>query len=450
MRFAAAALLLCPALAFAQSFQVEEATIEAHIAPSSGARRRAARSSRPTSSARGPTTASCTQLVTRDGAPVAAGAGAVRAGRAAVVSDATRWPSTRCCRTSRSTRALPIELRPHGSARSRIRTCSSSTAWSSASRRRPGQRAQHAQSSRRALGDVQSRVRRAPVVRRRCRRAAPPACEEFRQQPDALERAAELDAQYGSNPDLEAMPMYCVAFSFKDVFDTSDMRSTGGADVNYAMDARARGFDHRRRAAREGRHHLREGEPVRVQRRQRQSRRRAKATTRDVRRRRPQLVGRHGLQPLRHDARDRRIELRIGGLGRREPGQCSICEETGGSCRQPAWRNGVVALVTTKGLMPYGGAIGADPYLDRAGIHCRTVQGHGAACSTRLQRSEARLLRSARHLHARCRKALVAEGAVRLVRRSAGRAPGSQAAGRRAHRHRARVHGASTAPTTRR
>ena len=67
--------------------------------------------------------------------------------------------------------------------------------------------------------------------------ACPAACEDFRRQPDALERAAELDAQYGSNPDLDAMPMYCVAFSFKDVFDTSDMRSTGGADVSYAMDA---------------------------------------------------------------------------------------------------------------------------------------------------------------------------------------------------------------------
>src|SRR6185295_16341207 len=53
---------------------------------------------------------------------------------------------------------------------------------------------------------------------------------------------------------------------------------------------------------------------------------------------------------------------------------CSICEETGGSCRQPAWRNDVVALVTTMGLMPYGGAIGADPFLDRAGIQCRTVK----------------------------------------------------------------------------
>ncbi len=29
--------------------------------------------------------------------------------------------------------------------------------------------------------------------------------------------------------------------------------------------------------------------------------------------------------------------------------------------------------MTTKGLIPYGGAIGADPYLDRAGIQCRTV-----------------------------------------------------------------------------
>ena len=65
----------------------------------------------------------------------------------------------------------------------------------------------------------------------------PAVCEAFRQQPDALERAAELDAQYGRNPDLDAMPMYCAAFSFKDVFDTTDMRTTGGADASYAMDA---------------------------------------------------------------------------------------------------------------------------------------------------------------------------------------------------------------------
>src|SRR5262249_31945438 len=69
---------------------------------------------------------------------------------------------------------------------------------------------------------------------------APPVCELFRQQPDALERADELDAQYGRNPDLEAMPMYGVVFSFKDPFDTKDMRTTGGGDAAYDIDFPAR------------------------------------------------------------------------------------------------------------------------------------------------------------------------------------------------------------------
>lgn len=65
---------------------------------------------------------------------------------------------------------------------------------------------------------------------------APAVCEEFRKQPDALERAAELDRPYGRNPDLAALPMYCVVFSVKDWYDAKDMRGTGGNDVNFAMD----------------------------------------------------------------------------------------------------------------------------------------------------------------------------------------------------------------------
>ena len=65
---------------------------------------------------------------------------------------------------------------------------------------------------------------------------APAVCEIFRQQPDALEQAAELDAKYGCNPDLEKMPMYGVVFSFKDPFDTKDMRTTGGGDARYDID----------------------------------------------------------------------------------------------------------------------------------------------------------------------------------------------------------------------
>src|SRR4051812_36169353 len=70
--------------------------------------------------------------------------------------------------------------------------------------------------------------------------AAPPVCEFFRQQPDALERAAELDKAFGKNPDLDKMPMYGVVFSFKDPFDTKDMRSTGAGDAAYDMDVPAR------------------------------------------------------------------------------------------------------------------------------------------------------------------------------------------------------------------
>ena len=71
-------------------------------------------------------------------------------------------------------------------------------------------------------------------------KGAPPVCEYFRHLPDALEAAAALDAQYGRNPDIEKMPMYGVVFSFKDPFDTKDMRSTGGGDAAYDIDFPAR------------------------------------------------------------------------------------------------------------------------------------------------------------------------------------------------------------------
>jgi hypothetical protein len=69
---------------------------------------------------------------------------------------------------------------------------------------------------------------------------APPVCEYFRHLPDALERAAELDAKYGRHPDLDNVPMYGVVFSLKDPFDTIDMRSTGGGDAHYDIDFPAR------------------------------------------------------------------------------------------------------------------------------------------------------------------------------------------------------------------
>ena len=69
---------------------------------------------------------------------------------------------------------------------------------------------------------------------------APPICEMFRHFPDARERATELDARYGANPPLDEMPMYGVVFSFKDPFDTNDMRTTAGGDAAYDIDFPAR------------------------------------------------------------------------------------------------------------------------------------------------------------------------------------------------------------------
>ncbi len=201
----------------------------------------------------------------------------------------------------------------------------------------------------------------------------PAACEAFRRQPDALERAAELDAQYGRNPDLEAMPMYCVALSFKDVFDTTDMRSTAGADASYAMDA------------------PREDSTIVAELRAKGAIVYAKANLSEYNAGGGNPGGaKAGSRTFGAGARSSwaGTSCNVYDTGRETGGSssgsavsvggnlvtCSICEETGGSCRQPAWRNGVVGFVTTKGLMPYGGSIGVEPYLDRAGIHCRTVK----------------------------------------------------------------------------
>lgn len=210
---------------------------------------------------------------------------------------------------------------------------------------------------------------------------APPACEKFRQQPDALERAAALDKQYGRKPDLKAMPMYCAVFSFKDVYDTTDMRTTGGSDTNYAMDAAP------------------EDATIVAELRAKGAIIYAKATLSEYNAGPSNPPGPNAVKVTHRAIGVNSSRSTWGGATcnpydtARETGgsssgsavsvganlaTCSICEETGGSCRQPAWRAGVVAMVTTKGLLPYGGAIGSDPYLDRAGIQCKSVKDTAA------------------------------------------------------------------------
>lgn len=204
-----------------------------------------------------------------------------------------------------------------------------------------------------------------------------PACEAFRTQPDGLERARELDRRFGANPNLSAMPLYCTPFSIKDIFDTKDMRSTGGADVAYALDAapadstivaqlRAKG------AIILGKANLSEyngasGDPG--------GSAKAEAVVLGAGNSRSTWAG----NPCNPYDTERAPAQAASSSGSgvsvaANLVTCSICEETGGSCRVPAAYNGVASLNTGKAIIPFGGGIGADPFIDRAGINCRTVK----------------------------------------------------------------------------
>jgi amidase len=208
-------------------------------------------------------------------------------------------------------------------------------------------------------------------------KGAPPVCEYFRHFPDALERAAELDATYGRNPDLEKMPMYGVVFSFKDPFDTKDMRSTGGGDAAYDIDFPAR--DH-----------------VLVE----QLRNKgaiifAKAVNTEYNGRAGDPGGRHKPERLLASTLGYQRSTwggnpsnpydtsRAASLGSSSGSALSVStnmvmaslgEETRASCRGPANHNAVALILPHKAMLGFdGGAIGADIYCDRSGVLARTI-----------------------------------------------------------------------------
>ena len=208
-------------------------------------------------------------------------------------------------------------------------------------------------------------------------KGAPPVCEFFRHQPDALERAAELDALYGRNPDLDKMPMYGVVFSFKDPFDTKDMRSTGGGDAAYDIDFPAR--DHVLV------HQLREKGAIIF----------AKAVNTEyngrpedpLARRKPgkvlpSTVG-YQRSTWAGNPSNPYDTTRAASLGSSSGSGVSVStnmvmaslgEETRASCRGPANHNSVALILPHKALLGFdGGAIGADIHVDRSGILARTI-----------------------------------------------------------------------------
>jgi amidase len=205
-------------------------------------------------------------------------------------------------------------------------------------------------------------------------RNAPAVCEAFRQLPDALERAAELDAKYGTNPDLNSLPMYCITVAVKDVYDTKDMRTTGNNDVNFAMDAPP--FDATIVArlrdkgaiiyAKSVAHEFNggPGDPGGD----------SKPKTNLVSG--GQAMGSWAGQACNPYDTERVSRGSSGGSGvaiGANLAAIGICEQSGASCQGPSSRSGIATLLTTKGLLPDNGGIGYQWFNDRAGIHARTL-----------------------------------------------------------------------------
>ncbi len=206
---------------------------------------------------------------------------------------------------------------------------------------------------------------------------APPVCEIFRRLPDALERAAELDARYGKNPPLDQMPMYGVVFSFKDPFDTKDMRTTAGGDAAYDIDFPARDHVLVEQLRNKGaiifakavntEYNGRAGDPGG--------------------RHRPEMVLPSTLGYQRSSWAGNPANpydtTRAASLGSSSGSGVSVSanlvmaslgEETRASTRGPANHNAVALILPHKAMLGFnGGAIGADIYCDRSGILARTI-----------------------------------------------------------------------------
>jgi Asp-tRNA(Asn)/Glu-tRNA(Gln) amidotransferase A subunit family amidase len=200
----------------------------------------------------------------------------------------------------------------------------------------------------------------------------PAACDAFRKYPDALERAAELDAEHGRKPDLAKLPLYCVVTTVKNWYDVKDMRSTGGNDVAFAMDAPPRDSTVVRQVREKGAiiygisiaaevTHLGNG-PEKA----------AKSFIGGSGQIRGSWSG-HVCNP--YDT-ERSAGPSSGGAGAAVAANlatCSICETTSGSCREPAGQNATASFVTTKGLTSEDGSATAQWLNHRSGAICNTL-----------------------------------------------------------------------------
>ena len=173
--------------------------------------------------------------------------------------------------------------------------------------------------------------------------------------PDALEVAAQQDAYFASTGRLIG-PLHGVVFSIKDQYDTFDMRTTSGGDVQYANDRPPEDATFVKR--------LREAGAIIL----------AKANLGEMGT--PNSRSSFGGAFCNPYDTERSPGTSSGGSGASVAANlvtCSIGEETGGSIHHPAKNNSLVGLAPTQELVSRAGMLGA-ALNTRVGPLCRTVK----------------------------------------------------------------------------
>jgi amidase len=173
--------------------------------------------------------------------------------------------------------------------------------------------------------------------------------------PDALEVAATLDKEFARTGKLVG-PLHGVVFSIKDEFDTYDMRTTSGADADYANDRPPADATIVKR--------LRDAGAIIL----------AKSNMGEYANGSRSSFG--GMMCNPYDT-TRDIGGSSGGSATSTAANlvtCSISEESAPSIRFPARVNNIVGLSQSQGLVSRDGMIGGGGLSDRNGATCRTVE----------------------------------------------------------------------------
>jgi Asp-tRNA(Asn)/Glu-tRNA(Gln) amidotransferase A subunit family amidase len=312
----------------------------------------------------------CTALVTRDGAPIAASTGMMRAGSLLKYPTQTVAASTLFPDIDQYA-GLPLEF-------GKMETSISDPSVQLQYGLRVGI---HDVGQLNALETLNIRGERSVTCKGDFDRApsagplpagAPTGCEEFRKMPDALERAEELDKQYGRKPDLAKLPLYCTVMQLKDWYDAKDMRATGGNDVDFAMDAPKADSADIAKLREKGAIIFAVSSASNTTGASGNGPNKAKTVAPVGDLQYAQWSG-QACNPYDTARVPRGTSNGSGVAVSANLSTCGICEQTSASCKGPASRNGIVNLLATKGIMQDGGTLYTNAG-DRSGIHCKSVK----------------------------------------------------------------------------